>query len=80
MQTEGIGVINPVVLYTVKAALATLPVPVTERDFRVAARRTKKNIMTGRQMLVRGDDITDILRKVPECRRKRKRTVTRKTS
>ncbi len=55
-------------LLKIKDALRSVPVPVSERSFRLAARRLSKNVLSGRQMMVRSDDIEAILREMTECR------------
>lgn len=51
-------------LVSVKQAMAALPVPVSPRSFRLAARRSGKNVLTGRQMMIELDDITTILKEL----------------
>ena len=60
---------------TVQQALALLPVRVSERRFRTIARRLGCHRLAGRQMMVRAEDIEEILEAMiqsPTTTRKRK--------
>lgn len=56
-------------LIKVKQALALLPVAISEREFRLAARRLDKNHLSGRQMLILPADIPAILKEMDRWRR-----------
>lgn len=51
-------------LIAVKQAVASLPVPVSPRSFRLAAKRSGKNYLSGRQMMIDPADITTILKEL----------------
>lgn len=54
-------------LVAVKQAIASLPVSVSPRSFRLAAKRSGKNYLSGRQMMVDTEDITTILKELDKC-------------
>jgi len=54
---------------TVKQALATLPLPVSEQAFRLAARRLQVNYLSGKSMMLRLEDLPAILRELESFRR-----------
>lgn len=49
------------VYITIKEAVTSLPVKVSERRFRKAAVRLKKNVLTGRQMMIRPEHVQEVL-------------------
>ena len=57
---------------TVKDAIKSLPLPVNEREFRLAARRLQKNLLSGRSMMIRMEDIPAILMEMDKCRKRRR--------
>jgi hypothetical protein len=55
-------------LIAVKQAIASLPVPVSPRSFRLAAKRLDLNYLDRAQMMVKEEDIPTILKELGKCR------------
>lgn len=56
----------------VREALRSLPCPVSEREFRLAAQRLDVNHLRGRQMMVQPSSIPAILKEMERCRLRRR--------
>ena len=55
-------------LHSVKDIVKSLPVKVSERSFRLAAKRLDKNYLDRAQMMVDLNDVPTILKEIERCR------------
>lgn len=67
---------SPEDILSIRQALSTLPLPVCERAFRLAARRLGMNLLSGSSMMIKRGDIPSVLQEIEIVRRKKTGTWT----
>lgn len=68
---EALAKLHGSVILSLRDALASLPISVSEQEFRLAARRLGLNLLSGRSMMIKRESIPLVLQEMETVRRRK---------